>query len=337
MIINANNLNNETHVRDCEQCGNSFSFVAPFGTHELSLKRVCDDCKLGRAQRECRQCKCKYVKSLTNGALTKYCSVQCRDAFKQDSEVASYRAKTIAAEKKVKKCECCVAEFVAEHGLKKYCETCAPAMRGKQKVACQDCGVQFVAGSNKAKRCVPCRIKAEQARKARVRSERSKREHGAVDVEWTQRLGTAGELIFDLLCARNGWQSAKSIYDTNPGWDRLLMRDGITSRVQVKAVSSTRKTEGELWMLFRTERPVTKATCDIAAVVDIDTADVWLIDVEVLPLRGIYPTEWDHAKHSALGIDGPALAGGEQCNMQQMRADSPSACHQVVGDTKVVA
>lgn len=298
MIANADIYVPQTRL--CEQCQCEFSFVVPSGTHEGSLRRVCDNCKNGRKPRECRWCKETYFKAPGNGSLSKYCCEDHRDLYYAYLSSERYKRKTEAIEAKSKACEDCGTTYLSKHGLQKYCDECAIKLKGIRKKQCMDCGEVF--RGTMSKRCKECRIKREQERIVTVRQERVKRATaGATEIGWTLSVGTSGEMVFDLLCARMRWHALRSIYETNPGYDRVIYLNGLFRRVQIKAVASSRKEQGKAWAIIRGERPVTKEQCDMVGIVDVDTGDVWLIDIEQMPER-IHPTELEHARYNALGL-----------------------------------
>jgi hypothetical protein len=307
-VMNADVLVNVE--RKCERCDCMFTFQVKQGTDEGSFRRVCDDCRSNRKNRECRWCKTAFVKRPGNGALNKFCCEAHRDAYYAHQLESAEKAREKRQAERSRRCNRCAENFNPKHKNQIYCDDCAPIIRtGGRKIACQDCGGEFLSKASKVKRCPQCRAKAEQERRARVLSQRMGRV-SSLEVCSSQKTGTTGELIFDVLCARNGWQAAKSIFDTQPGWDRVIVRSaGIFERVQVKSISSGAKPSSS-WTIFRGDRPLTIAACDVVAVVDIDTADVWMLPtadaIRINELTGsvrsFNPSDWDDIRYSALGI-----------------------------------
>lgn len=208
----------------------------------------------------------------------KFCTTPCREAF--------YRAEVNAIREtlepiKAQVCIGCGCEFTGRK--RKYCsrECNADALRKKDAKSCVTCGVSFV--SPKADRCRDCRIIYERQRQHQA-AIRRRRESGVNPQAFcdTQMVGAKGEMIFDLLCCCMKWISCKPMVEQNPGFDRVLIRNGTMTRVQVKALTASRFEDGDGWELGGGYSRLDFSRFDELAVVDVETADVWIIPASLV-------------------------------------------------------
>lgn len=320
---------------NCNKCGASFRVSDPKHlTHENNVPGRCEECRKVGANarsRTCKHCGKAFVRQAV-GQPTKFCSTECRD-----TDRLAYHTK-IALERKLTQsftltCQDCRKEFTSATESRKVCFECQALRRatGTRPVQCQDCGETFKAKANGALRCKTCRVNADKDRQARVRKEMvERRKSGNVSPHVSGQTGAMGEMLFDLLCMRQLWQAARPIQECNPNWDRILDLPSIgLLRVQIKGVRGSKHDAGS-FTVFRSEKPVTAATCDAVAVVDIETGDVWLVpSFTVEDCRRFQNQDWPYLNAMGVGDCSPdrlVHAFSEAVNNKPVRDMAQSPC-----------
>lgn len=253
----------------CKKCGEQFTATKQPGEelHEMCWPQTCMSCKRGGI-RSCTMCAKQYVKTL-GISYSRYCSEECR-----------LRAHLLRGESKRilprKTCRVC-GRVTKTNDL---CTTCAIEQKRAAKVPCEKCGELMRPRSMRHKYCRECAVLVERERVARYKRRKAER-HTSAGSERAMR-GQCGEFIFDLYCSSHGLPCARSIYETQPGWDRLIFLDNAWHRVQIKAFCASRQRQGKYDYsptCYISGLPRAFGGCDMLAIVDVETTGVWLIPV----------------------------------------------------------
>jgi hypothetical protein len=85
--------------------------------------------------------------------------------------------------------------------------------------------------------------------------------------------------MFDICCLARGWPLTAPVAECNPGFDRIILREGALVRVQIKGITGSRFCDGEMWTLGGSFNRLNTAGFDEMAIVDVDSATMWLIPV----------------------------------------------------------
>lgn len=98
------------------------------------------------------------------------------------------------------------------------------------------------------------------------------------------QIGRVGEALFDAFAAAQGWVVAEPRVDDAP-FDRLLWRSHLEPilRVQIKSTSATHRQQ---FRIKSSTSTYTSSLFDSLALVDINTAEIWMI-----PWRGEVTTK----------------------------------------------
>lgn len=179
-------------------------------------------------QRLCVVCGTEFILR-ANGARNIVCSEKC-------AGVRTHGVARIARPS----CSRCLKPVSAinENGV---CCKCQASMdRGSGVVVeCRDCGVKVRAKSSRTKWCSECREKNELALRQMRSHRKSMRGRGEISGV-SNRVGMAGEMLFDAVMALHGIASARSTVDNQAVWDRVISIDGQLRTVQIKTASEYR-------------------------------------------------------------------------------------------------
>lgn len=220
-----------------------------------------------------------------------FCTNECRNQW--------YAARKVHDPSAPQTCEECGCTF---NGRKRRfcCAQCRDRMQErKDRRQCDRCGEWFSA--KRATKCRACRQYIDRQRSHRAAALRYKsQEAGGLNLCPTAVVGALAEKMFEIMCIRKAWLVCKPDADCNPGFDRIIVRDGQYERVQVKGVSGSRFEDGQDWQFGGGIARLNMNAIDTVAIVDVDSGFMWLVPKAEIA-RNFYPTNYQVYEHHCLG------------------------------------